>query len=50
MGEGGGELADEVAADAAIEEFVDGGDGGRGGELGVYCYIAESERMWVVLI
>lgn len=33
--EGVGELADEVAADAAVEEFAYAGDGLGGGELGV---------------
>lgn len=35
------ELADEVAADAAVEEFADAGDGGGCGELGVDCDVAE---------
>lgn len=40
-GQGVGELADEVAADAAVEEFADAGDGGGGGEARVDGEVAE---------
>jgi hypothetical protein len=33
--QGGAELSDEIAADAAIEELADAGDGGGGCKLGV---------------
>lgn len=39
--ERGTQLANEVAADAAIQEFADAGDGGGRGELGVHSEVAE---------